>query len=663
MTRKGTLARLTCMAVAITVGTAVVTALGGPASAQVTWTAMSAPLPADAVAGQGITLSSDACPTFNWCVAVGSYPANSGDSYFSAGLILVQVGASSESFAAPVPDDALAGSQVLLDSVSCAGVGQCVAVGRYIDASGATQGLVEQLNDDVWTPSELALPAGALTSGPSAYAQLSSVTCPSSTWCEAIGVYTPVAGPRQGLAATLSSGTWTASAAPAPAAGDGSQLLSLSCPTTGYCMSVGTYLSGSFYEGMAYTLASGSWTEQAVPLPAGSSPLASIANGDLDVVCSAVSACTVAGTVFDGTYWGLLDTLSQGAWTATSAPQPAGASSTDVQLTGASCADAADCVAVGFVLDSGVEQGLIETLAGGTWSPSLAPAPSGTSASANVDVLAVNCTTDATCVADGQVDNSGNVTASLLDLEAGSWTASTAPLPNDAQVNPDPAFAPITCPAIGACLVAGTYLGASGREAVLETDLWLSPTTTSAALALAGTGSVTYSASVSGVSGIPTGNVEFVSGTELLCSATLSNGAASCSGPLGPASGVLATYSGDGSNAPSSTQLANPYGPTSITAVSHPPSARVDAVFSSGLVAKVTDAAGLPVPGVPVTFTAPASGPSASFLGYPTVATNASGLAVSPALEAITKKGSYDIVATAPGLATKAVFPMTNLAK
>lgn len=663
MTRKSLLARVACLGAALTVCAAVVATATGTAAAQVTWTAVSAPLPANAVAGEGITLTSDSCPGFDWCVAVGNYPAQRGGAEFTAGLILLQAGTFSRASAAPLPDDAAADPQALLESVSCSAVGACVAVGRYVDAGGATQGLIERLSGDVWRPTELALPAGALTSGPDAYAQLSSVTCPSSSWCAAVGVYTPSSGAQLSLVDTLSAGTWTSAAAPAPVAGDGSQFLSLSCPTVGYCVAAGTYLSGSFEVAMAYTLASGSWTEQAVPLPAGASPFSSIANNDLDVTCPGIGACTIAGTVFDGTYWGLLDTLSGGSWTPSSAPQPAGTSSTDVQLTGVSCADAADCVAVGFVQSSGIEQGLLETLAAGTWTASVAPVPLGTSPTADVDVQAVNCTTDAICVADGQVDSAGDVTGQMLDLQNGSWTAYPAPLPGDAQSSPDPAFTPITCPALGACLVAGTYLGASGREGVLETDPSLPPTTTSASLALAGTGSVTYSASVAGVAGPPTGTVEFASGPELLCSAPLANGAATCTGPLGPAASVLASYSGDEADAPSAAQLSNPYGPTTVTAVSTPSAAKVDKDFSSDLVAEVTNASGAPVPGVAVTFTAPAADASAEFLGYTTVATNAAGLAVSPPLEAITKKGSYDIVATASGVSGEAVFSMTNLAK
>ena len=59
--------------------------------------------------------------------------------------------------------------QALLESVSCVAVGTCVAVGRYLDSSGATQGLVEQLSNGAWSPSTALLPAGAATGGTTTY--------------------------------------------------------------------------------------------------------------------------------------------------------------------------------------------------------------------------------------------------------------------------------------------------------------------------------------------------------------------------------------------------------------------------------------------------------------------------------------------------------------
>ena len=84
--------------------------------------------------------------------------------------------------------------------------------------------------------------------------------------------------------------------------------------------------------------------------------------------------------------------------------------------------------------------------------------------------------------------------------------------------------------------------------------------------------------------------------------------------------------------------------------------------FPLPLRAIVRDAGSNPVPGVVVTFTAPASGASATFAGgVNTATTDASGIAVSPVVTANGTLGAYTVVATAAGLSTpQADFALTN---
>ena len=89
-----------------------------------------------------------------------------------------------------------------------------------------------------------------------------------------------------------------------------------------------------------------------------------------------------------------------------------------------------------------------------------------------------------------------------------------------------------------------------------------------------------------------------------------------------------------------------------------PQSATVGQSFGTDLSVLVTDTYGNPISGVPVTFTAPGSGASASF-GTGTVNTNSSGIA-STTVNADTVAGSYVVTATAAGLST--TFQLTNVA-
>jgi hypothetical protein len=629
------------------------------AGASPSWSAVNPTMPSDAVAGQGVSLLSASCPADGWCVAVGNYMASSGSTYYDAGLIDAQSGGTWSATEAPLPPGASGSDpQAILYAVQCPAVGTCVAVGEYTDSSGATQALVEQLSKGQWTPSELALPGDALTSGPSAFAQLSNVVCPASGSCEAYGLYTQGSGGEQALVTSDSGGSWSATALPATSP---TTLLSMSCPAVGSCVAAGTTLQGSTWVGVADTLSGGTWSGTALPLPAGTSSAASIADGYLSVTCASVGDCTVAGTTFDGNFEGLLDTLSGGTWTASPAPLPGGVSSPDVQLSGLSCADAADCVATGFFTSSGVEQGLIETLVSGTWNASQAPVPAGTLSTTGIDVLDVACPSAGNCVADGQSNAQGTVNGLLWNLSGGAWTVTATPLPSDAGASSDPMFAPFTCPGTGVCLEVGTYVGtaSAGREGVVETDPSLAATTTSVSAQSTSSGELSYSATVTGSS--PTGTVVFSAGLDDLCTAVISGATASCTGPVPPSKQILGSYSGDGVNAPSWGTAASPDVPAAISDVSpFTESTRINSWFPRPLSVQITGANGQGVAGIPVTFIAPTSGPSVGIWGPSTVVTNAAGVATSPYLSSNSKVGSYIVWAVPAGEPFVTYFVLTN---
>ena len=112
--------------------------------------------------------------------------------------------------------------------------------------------------------------------------------------------------------------------------------------------------------------------------------------------------------------------------------------------------------------------------------------------------------------------------------------------------------------------------------------------------------------------------------------------------------------------------LANLPGPPAfiIAAGGTPQSAQVATTFPINFMARVTDPFGNPVPYVTVTWTAPVTGPSGTFSGGGTTATSltsASGIAVAPVFTANCIAGSYVVNATVAGVATPAVFHLTNL--
>lgn len=79
------------------------------------------------------------------------------------------------------------------------------------------------------------------------------------------------------------------------------------------------------------------------------------------------------------------------------------------------------------------------------------------------------------------------------------------------------------------------------------------------------------------------------------------------------------------------------------------------------LQARVTYGGSVPLPGIPVVFTAPASGPGGTFASAAAVLTDANGVATAPAFTANCTPGAYSLTAAIPGGGPSAGFGMTNV--
>ena len=104
----------------------------------------------------------------------------------------------------------------------------------------------------------------------------------------------------------------------------------------------------------------------------------------------------------------------------------------------------------------------------------------------------------------------------------------------------------------------------------------------------------------------------------------------------------------------------NPVSSTIAATGGTPQSATVGEAFAAPLEVRVTDAAGDPVPGVTVTFAAPATGASA-IVSSETAVTDGDGDA-SVTATANTVAGAYAVTASIDGVDTPATFSLTNLA-
>jgi hypothetical protein len=151
-----------------------------------------------------------------------------------------------------------------------------------------------------------------------------------------------------------------------------------------------------------------------------------------------------------------------------------------------------------------------------------------------------------------------------------------------------------------------------------------------------------------------------------LSAATVTLGGSSEASVIATANTTAGNYSVTASAAvsvPATFSLTNLPGAAAASAASAgtPQSAPVGTAFAAALQATVTDAYGNAVPGVTVTFTAPATGASGSFAGGVTTATtDTHGVATAPAFTASVTAGSYTVTASTAGVSAPASFSLTN---
>jgi hypothetical protein len=291
--------------------------------------------------------------------------------------------------------------QAVLSAVSCSAPSACTAVG-YWTPSNSDQAFVlaERWNGATWSVQLLPEPG-------SSYAMLNGVSCPTATYCVAVGFSNDAFTDSTNTWAAEWDGTgWEWQNPPDP--GNNDVLNAVSCVSSAQCVAVG-YADGDA-QNLAEVWRSGGWAVQATPNPAPISYL----NG---VSCTAVTACTAVGTESgsDGAY-GIALGLSGSTWSVEDTASPVNSS-----LSSVSCTPSA-CTAVGYYsATSPLVQGytLAEQLTAGTWTMQPTPNPGGAYTN---ELSSVSCTAADACTAvgtDGPQEANGNVTL------AETWDGST----------------------------------------------------------------------------------------------------------------------------------------------------------------------------------------------------------------------------------------------
>jgi hypothetical protein len=222
-----------------------------------------------------------------------------------------------------------------------------------------------------------------------------------------------------------------------------------------------------------------------------------------------------------------------------------------------------------------------------------------------------------------------------------TWSVWSGTLPVGLTLSPTGVIAG-TPTSIGTANLAFKVTDANGAGAIMSHAVPLSvgkfATTTGATTDPTSTtygSSVSYSATVAGGEN-PTGTVSFAVGAVSLCTAALSNGTATCSAdnaPAGTNQSVVATYSGDGSNAGSQGSATLNVGPDTTTTIASTNSSDYTYGTSASYSATVTGSSagpGILVPTGLVTFTTGTTTLCTSTLSGGTASCNSTGAPVGP---------------------------------
>ncbi len=218
------------------------------------------------------------CTSTAFCVAAGWYGTDT--SNVSQTFVEQWNGSSWNIVSSPNTSTTLINS---LSGVSCTSTIFCVAVGYALTSGGGGQGLVEQWNGSSWSiVSSPTTPVGI---------QLNGVSCVSSTWCTAVG------DSNDGLTLVeqWNGSSWSVVSSPNENPAAENVLYDVSCLSTAFCAAAGVYDTSSGYSQTLTEEWNGtSWTFD-ISANAGTS----LENTLYGVTCQSTTVCWAVGYVQD----------------------------------------------------------------------------------------------------------------------------------------------------------------------------------------------------------------------------------------------------------------------------------------------------------------------------------------------------------------------------
>jgi len=447
-------------------------ASGLAAAAGVSWgSAIEVPGTAALNLGGSAAVNSVSCASTGNCAAGGYYV--DGSNAYQAFVVDENNGVWGTAIEVP-GTAALNAGHAEVTSVSCRGTGNCAAGGFYSDASNAEQAFVVDEKNGVWGTAVEVPGTAVLNSG--GYAQLQSVSCAGAGNCAAGGRYSDGSHDPQAFVVSEKNGVWgTAVEVPGTAAlntAANAGVNSVSCASTGNCAAGGFYRNGfDAIQAFVVDEKNGVWGKaKEVPGTAalnvdGYAPVVSVS-------CASSGNCAAGGAYgVGGGYQAFVVSEKHGVWG--KAKKVPGTAALNVGGNAAvfsvSCASAGNCAAGGYYKDgSNLYPSFVVDEKNGVWGT--AKKVPGTAGFNDGAVESVSCASAGNCAAGGYYrDGSFHPHAFLVSEKNGVW-GKAVDVPGTAALNTGGSdkVSSVSCVHAGKCAVGGSYSD-GGRYQVFVT--------------------------------------------------------------------------------------------------------------------------------------------------------------------------------------------------
>jgi hypothetical protein len=345
-----------------------------------------------------------------------------------------------------------------LSAVSCVTTKFCVAVGLGPVNAKETYGAISL----IWNGVKWRRVAMKPPSATNPYV-LQSVSCTSTAYCVTVGSYGLALGSSP-FAETWNGRTWTLTVLPKPAGAATTLIAGASCGATKSCVAVGYYPNAKHLaQPLVETLTGSKWAIRKLPLPVGA-VVATLSA----VSCTSTTYCALVGQFGTGNahHQRLFESWNGKAFTRMKvASVPAGPPSTSV----VSCVSAKACVAVGQSAAAPPDLGFSEVWNGKTWSLRPVAWPKGTLSSI---FNSVSCVAVGRCAAVGGETLSSNPDGfqAVAAAENGkAWALTNFPAPAKGDFSE---LLGVSCKSTAFCVAVGETGPNTGPRLAALTGVW-----------------------------------------------------------------------------------------------------------------------------------------------------------------------------------------------